>query len=137
MSSDFVITPLSDGRFLVTSPDGRQQLAWAVADPAGAWVFVDGRPYYVPTQRDVVRTASSPAAGGEAEAAALSAPMPARVLSVRVAPGQDVAAGDVLVMLEAMKMELPVEAPRDGKVKTIACREGELVQPGVPLVELE
>ena len=40
-------------------------------------------------------------------------------------------------MLEAMKMELPIKAPRDGSVKSIACQPGELVQPGVPLLELE
>jgi biotin carboxyl carrier protein len=40
-------------------------------------------------------------------------------------------------MLEAMKMELPIRAARAGRVKALACREGELVQPGVPLVEME
>ena len=40
-------------------------------------------------------------------------------------------------MLEAMKMELPIKAPRDGRVTAISCRTGELVQPGVPLLELE
>jgi biotin carboxyl carrier protein len=40
-------------------------------------------------------------------------------------------------MLEAMKMELPIRAPRDARVKAIACRQGDLVQPGVPLLELE
>ena len=43
----------------------------------------------------------------------------------------------VLIMLEAMKMELPIKAPRDGRVMAIACRPGELVQPGVPLIEFE
>ena len=54
-----------------------------------------------------------------------------------VAPGQPVKAGDVLVVLEAMKMELAVSAPHDAQVKAIGCRVGELVQPGVPLIELE
>jgi biotin carboxyl carrier protein len=36
-----------------------------------------------------------------------------------------------------MKMELPVRAPRDGKVKAVHCQAGQLVQPGVPLVDLE
>jgi urea carboxylase len=40
-------------------------------------------------------------------------------------------------MLEAMKMELPIAAPRDGRVRSVACTPGELVQPGVPLVDLE
>jgi biotin carboxyl carrier protein len=68
---------------------------------------------------------------------ALAPPMPATVASVLVAPGQPVARGDVLIMLEAMKMELPITAPRDGRVRSVACRPGELVQPGIALVELE
>jgi biotin carboxyl carrier protein len=68
---------------------------------------------------------------------ALSAPMPATVVAITATPGQEVAPGDLLIMLEAMKMELPIRAPRAGRVKALACREGELVQPGVPLVEME
>ncbi len=63
--------------------------------------------------------------------------MPATVVAINVTPGQAVTAGDVLVVLEAMKMELAITAPRDGRVRAIACRVGELVQPGVPLVEFE
>jgi acetyl-CoA carboxylase biotin carboxylase subunit len=68
---------------------------------------------------------------------ALSSPMPATVAAVEVKTGDQVAAGDLLLMLEAMKMELPIRAPRDGRVKSIACKPGELVQPGVPLLEIE
>jgi biotin carboxyl carrier protein len=71
------------------------------------------------------------------DSASLSAPMPATVVAVDVTPGQRVAAGDVLIRLEAMKMELPVRSPRDGTVVAVKCREGELVQPGVPLLELD
>jgi biotin carboxyl carrier protein len=63
--------------------------------------------------------------------------MPATVVMIKAEPGQQVAQGDVLLMLEAMKMELPIKAPRDGRITAINCRQGELVQPGVPLVELE
>jgi multidrug efflux pump subunit AcrA (membrane-fusion protein) len=59
------------------------------------------------------------------------------VVRITVEPGQRVSKGEVLIVLEAMKMELPIKAPRDGSVKAIACRPGELVQPGVPLLELE
>jgi biotin carboxyl carrier protein len=40
-------------------------------------------------------------------------------------------------VLEAMKMELPVRAPRAGRISAIRCKPGELVQPGIALVELE
>lgn len=63
--------------------------------------------------------------------------MPATVVRIIVEPGQRVSKGDVLIVLEAMKMELPIKAPRDASVKRIACRPGELVQPGVPLLEIE
>jgi biotin carboxyl carrier protein len=58
------------------------------------------------------------------------------VTAIGVEPGGRVRKGDVLVKLEAMKMEMAVRAPRDGTVTSIACRVGELVQPGVPLLEL-
>jgi urea carboxylase len=45
--------------------------------------------------------------------------------------------GDVLMILEAMKMELPVRAPGDGVVKTINCRPGDMVQAGASLLEME
>jgi biotin carboxyl carrier protein len=65
------------------------------------------------------------------------APMPASVVAIRVTPGQAVEAGDTLIVLEAMKMELPLRAPRSGTVTSIRCRKGELVQPGVPLLEID
>jgi biotin carboxyl carrier protein len=63
--------------------------------------------------------------------------MPATVLAINVAPGQRVAQDDVVMLLEAMKMELPVKSPRDGVVKTVGCQVGELVQAGTTLLELE
>jgi biotin carboxyl carrier protein len=67
----------------------------------------------------------------------LSAPMPATVVAVLIDQGAEVKKGDTLLMLEAMKMELPIRAPRDGVVRVINCQAGELVQPGTHLLELE
>lgn len=66
-----------------------------------------------------------------------SAPMPGLVLKILVAQGDVVAKGSPLLILEAMKMEHQIAAPFDGSVKAIRCREGELVQAGVELVEIE
>jgi 3-methylcrotonyl-CoA carboxylase alpha subunit len=63
--------------------------------------------------------------------------MPATVVGIPVKPGDRVASGDPLVLLEAMKMEMPIRAPRAGTVRAIHCAEGELVQPDKMLVELE
>jgi 3-methylcrotonyl-CoA carboxylase alpha subunit len=113
--------------------DDRHQLAWAAGPSSARWVYFDGRVYVVSS------ASSADAAGSHAphDDMALASPMPATVAVVKVSPGQMVARGDVLVMLEAMKMELPIIAPHDGRVRSVACRAGELVQPGIPLVELE
>ena len=68
---------------------------------------------------------------------AFTPPMAATVVRVLVKPGDAVHNGDTLVALEAMKMELPIRAPRDGVVRSVHCRPGDLVQQGVVLVELE
>ena len=66
---------------------------------------------------------------------ALMAPMPATVIRVQVKPGDAVSKGDIVLVLEAMKMELPIRALGEGIVAAVHCREGELVQPDTALVE--
>ena len=68
-------------------------------------------------------------------ARALTAPMPATVIAVQVKAGDSVKKGDVVVVLEAMKMELPIRALGNGVVSAVRCREGELVQADATLVE--
>lgn len=67
----------------------------------------------------------------------LEAPMPGKLIRVNVSPGEDVTRGQELLVIEAMKMENAVRAPRDGRVQAVAARVGDLVSPGTPLVELE
>jgi acetyl/propionyl-CoA carboxylase alpha subunit len=64
------------------------------------------------------------------------APMPATVIKIDVKPGDAVKKGDVLVVLEAMKMELPLHAPADGTVAAVRCAAGDLVPAEAVLVEL-
>ena len=123
------VTPLGHGRYRVS--DGTTQSVAYAAGPADArWVFLNGRVYVINTRTETGRRVQD-------DDVALASPMPATVAAVNVSPGQQVTRGDVLIMLEAMKMELPIRAPRDGRVKSIACKPGELVQPGVPLLEIE
>lgn len=127
------ILPLGGGRFDIV--DGtRRRTAYAVRAGSDTWVFLEGR-VHVLRAGERSRRARQHAGAGDDDA--LSAPMPATVVSVNVNAGQSVTRGDVLVTLEAMKMELAVRAPRDGTVRRIACQPGELVQPGVALVELD
>jgi acetyl-CoA carboxylase biotin carboxylase subunit len=65
------------------------------------------------------------------------APMPATVLKVAVKTGDAVRKGDPIVLLEAMKMELPVRAPADAVVAAVRCQAGDLVEADATLVELK
>ena len=71
-----------------------------------------------------------PEPGAGAAAGSLVAPMPGAVLRVLVAPGATVAAGDPLVVVEAMKMEHQVAAPADGTVGEVHVAPGDQVETG-------
>jgi 3-methylcrotonyl-CoA carboxylase alpha subunit len=66
----------------------------------------------------------------------LHAPMAGKVIRILVQPGERVSAGTTLLLLEAMKMEQPVVAPRDGVIADVLCHEGEQVTAGAELVRL-
>ncbi len=104
--------------------------ASAVADGDKRWVFLDGEVFEFEVQRPGRKRSAR-------HAGSLSAPMPATVVRVNVEAGAVVKRGDTLLVLEAMKMELPVRATADGKVTAVNCGVGELVQPGSPLVEID
>ena len=71
-------------------------------------------------------------AGGEK----VSAPMPGTILDVRVSNGQTVKKGDILFILEAMKMENEILAPKDGTVAQVVVQKGSHVETGSPLIVL-
>ena len=67
---------------------------------------------------------------------AVNAPMPGTILDVKANPGAAVKAGDVLVILEAMKMENEIVAPQDGTVAAVNVKKGDSVNSGDVLVSL-
>ena len=67
----------------------------------------------------------------------VTAPMPGIILSIGVKEGDQVNAGDPILVLEAMKMENEIHAPRAGKIKKLHASVGAEVQSGSPLVEFE
>lgn len=75
--------------------------------------------------------------GGGPEQGSLSSSIPAVVSQILVQPGEAVSAGDKLILLESMKMVIPIQAPHDGRVVKILCAAGESVPAGVPLLEIE
>ena len=122
---------LGDGQWRVVV-DGITHRAFAAGPIDAPWIWLDGKVYRpeVADSERPARTRSRDTSGS------LSAPMPATVRAIAVAPGDRVARGHTLIVLEAMKMELPLKAPVDGVVVSIACQVGDLVQPGIALVEL-
>jgi 3-methylcrotonyl-CoA carboxylase alpha subunit len=75
--------------------------------------------------------------GGETAGASLTAPMPGTVVKVAVGEGDEVEEGQLLLVLEAMKMEQPVAAPHAGRVASLPYGEGDLVPGGAVLAEIE
>ena len=77
------------------------------------------------------------AAGASASGDAVTAPMQGTVVKVAVEEGQEVAAGDLVAVLEAMKMENPVTAHKDGKVESISVAAGDAVSQGTAICEIK
>ncbi|TZE81573.1 biotin/lipoyl-containing protein [Calorimonas adulescens] len=106
------------------------------------------KPSYVPTSQPAVTPTSpvtpKPAAPQPrpqspkpaAAPGAIASPMPGTILDVKIKEGDEVEKGQVLMILEAMKMENEIIAPSDGKVKAIYVQKGASVNTGDPLVEL-
>ena len=127
----------------VVSIEGRSTVVRLAPHGDGFHAMANGETFTVVSAAGA--GAGSPADDGPNEASraaaaaldALAAPMPATVSAILVEPGAVVEAGDTLLRLEAMKMELAIRAPSPGRVTRVDCRVGDLVQPGRPLVALE
>jgi acetyl-CoA/propionyl-CoA carboxylase biotin carboxyl carrier protein len=134
MAAGTHIRQVGDGVYRVEI-DGRAQTMYVAGPPRDRWVFWDGRVFHGDFQLPVAegRVDRPPAR----QTRSLTAPMPATVIKVQVKPGDTVKKGTIVVVLEAMKMELPMRASGDGVVAAVRCREGELVPADAPLVDFE
>jgi acetyl/propionyl-CoA carboxylase alpha subunit len=117
--------------------DGRDEPAVVTvldqADPTEVWVHTVG----ATVRLEVVPATRHADAAELAGGAALVSPMPGAVLHVGVTVGERVAAGQTLVVVEAMKMEHPLLAPGAGTIAAVHVAEGDAVDAGTPLIELE
>ncbi|MBN1960267.1 MAG: acetyl-CoA carboxylase biotin carboxyl carrier protein subunit [Deltaproteobacteria bacterium] len=94
---------------------------------AGVWVgFAGGAVLYRP-QKDTKK---------QSKQDKVVAPMTGKIIDVYVQEGQQVAADDILIVIEAMKMEYRLKAPRAGKVISVDCNHGELVDLGAVLITI-
>ena len=93
-----------------------------------------------PAKQDVVPSRqeqkAAPAVSSGASDKAMKAPLPGVINAVKVTVGQTVKKGDVLIILEAMKMENEITAETNGKVSKIFVQKGATVETGAPLVEI-
>ncbi|HUL72471.1 MAG TPA: biotin/lipoyl-containing protein [Vicinamibacterales bacterium] len=131
VDGSFAVSDDGDGRFHVAAASA---VVTAIAAAGGGdvvWVGIDGHVFELHVRPD---SGASTSAARDQDA--LSPPMSATVVRILVQPGARVQAGETLVVLEAMKMELPIRAPRAAAIRAVHCREGDLVQPGMALVEL-
>ena len=117
---------------------GAAQASYApVAQPAPA-VIPAAAPVAAPqpVPAPVAATPAPAPAPAPAGASVVEAPMPGKILKISVAVGASVASGDVLLILEAMKMENEISAPVSGTIREIRAREGDSVNTGDVLVVL-
>ena len=124
------VEEVQQGRYVVTQ-GARRETLHCVRDGSLLHVFWRGTAYRIAEEREGARGHERGAAGG------LEAPMPGKVIAVRVVPGQEVAKGQELLVIEAMKMENALRSPRAGRVKAVLTQAGEMVSPGAVLVEIE
>ena len=110
--------------------------------PVRAYVARDGNNCLIqllgelPTTLEVLDSPREKRKHGAGRDSSLTANTPAQVVNVLVSAGAAVKQGDPLVVLEAMKMEFRIAAPRDGVVTSVGCQVGDVVERGQVLVEL-
>jgi acetyl/propionyl-CoA carboxylase alpha subunit len=129
-AGELILEEVAPGTYVVQQGSRRERFH-CLRDGDEVHLAWRGTVYRLELERGGARAASRHAAGG------LEAPMPGKVTAVRVAPGQAVRKGEEVLVVEAMKMENALRAPRDGTVKSVAVKVGDMVNPGVVLVELE
>ena len=108
-----------------------EEVGAGVAAPAAA-----SAPAAAPKAAAPAPKADPKAAGGAQGATAVKAPMPGNIMKVNVKPGAAVKKGDVLMVLEAMKMENDICAPADGTVASVEVAQGATVETDAVLVTL-
>ncbi len=146
-----VLTPAPACRFRIDAGLVRSAEV-AVIEPGVYFVLLDGRPYEARVEDGAIlidghriavevldpREWRRGAAAGAGEGLqTVTSPMPGKVVRVLVAAGDEVRAGQGLIVVEAMKMQNELRALRDGRIVTVSAREGATVTAGEALATLE
>jgi biotin carboxyl carrier protein len=126
------ILQAKDGR-LDLLIDGKRLTAYVSSDKAKRWVTINGHTLVLNKSSGV----RSRGHGGHHAAGELTAPMPGQVRAINVSEGEAVTKGQTLLVLEAMKMEIRVHAPRKGTVKRLFVKQGQTVEREQVLIDVE
>lgn len=105
----------------------------------GKWLAsVEGRTFEIeiPDSGPVVKKRRA-AGGKKKKSGTVSANIPGKIVTIEVEVGQEVTEGQVILILEAMKMQNEIQAPVNGKVVSVNCEEGQSIEANVPLVVIE
>src|SRR5215208_1120065 len=103
--------------------DDKRVIAYISSDNAKRWVTVNGQTFVLTKSSGAKQRGT-----GHDHASELAAPMPGQVRAVNVSEEESVKKGQTLLVLEAMKMEIRIQAPRDGKVKKLLVKQGQTVE---------
>jgi biotin carboxyl carrier protein len=119
--------------------DGKSHEAYVRESDEGWQVLLRGRLYPVRVEDEREKRLRAAAGGGVAESGEfhLKAPMPGLVVTIPVEEGQQVKKGQVLLILESMKMQNELKSPRDGTVNRIKVKAGESVEQKQPLLSVQ
>ena len=128
---DVEILGTQDGRLNLLI-DGERVTAYISSDNAKRWITINGRTTLLTKSTGTKRSGGKSDHSGE-----LTAPMPGQVRAVNVSEGEVVAKGQTLMVLEAMKMEIRIQASADGKVKKLFVKQGQSVEREQRLIEIE
>jgi acetyl/propionyl-CoA carboxylase alpha subunit len=115
--------------------EGQQWQAVVARTPARHYVAVAGETWEL--EKPQPQRSKGHTHGPAPDTGNLTATMPGLVREILVVEGAEVARGDTLVVLEAMKMELRLTAPYDGRVRRLRCVAGQVIERGQVLVEIE
>lgn len=130
-SIDVEILQAKDGK-LDLLIDGKRVITYVSSDGAKRWVTVNGQTFVLTKSSGARRRGT-----GHDHASELAAPMPGQVRSVNVSEGEAIIKGQTLLVLEAMKMEIRIQASQDGVIKKLFVSQGQTVEREQILVEIE
>ena len=132
---------MADGKDITVEPSSSQD-GYLTLNVAGRTLRIAGtrqdgdRQIWVNGHTLTYKRIDPQAGDSSSDSGSLSASIPAVVSAIQVSVGDEVSAGDKLILLESMKMIIPIQATQDGIVSEILCNVGDAVQPGVPLISL-